>query len=120
MWQVVFFGLYMRFPLLFLSVALPALLAGAFATPADAYAQQRRVIKDSRGRVVRIVTTRNDGSQVVTDASGRVLEIIRTDNSGRTRVMDASGTVLGTVSPRDSVGGSYDRSESVDMEGWSR
>ena len=110
----------MKFPLLFLSVALPALLAGAFATPADAYAQQRRVIKDSRGRVVRIVTTRNDGSQVVTDASGRVLEIIRTDNSGRTRVMDASGTVLGTVSPRDSVGGSYDRSESVDMEGWSR
>lgn len=105
---------------MFLSVALPALLAGAFATPADAYAQQRRVIKDSRGRVVRIVTTRNDGSQVVTDASGRVLEIIRTDNSGRTRVMDASGTVLGTVSPRDSVGGSYDRSESVDMEGWSR
>lgn len=105
---------------MFLSVALPALLAGAFATPADAYAQQRRVIKDSRGRVVRIVTTRNDGSQVVMDASGRVLEIIRTDNSGRTRVMDASGTVLGTVSPRDSVGGSYDRSESVDMEGWSR
>lgn len=102
-------------------MALPALLAGVLATPSGANAQQeRRVVKDNRGRVVRIITTRNDGSQVVTDASGRVLEIIRTDRSGRTRVMDAGGTVLGTVSPRDSVGMSGDRGESVDMEGWSR
>lgn len=103
-----------------LSVVLTAFLVGAPAMPADACAQQeRRVIKDNSGRVVRIVTTRNDGSRVVTDASGRVLEIIRTDRSGRTRVMNASGTVVGTIERRDSVGSSGERGESVDMEGWS-
>lgn len=70
----------------------------------SAQGQRREVIKDNKGRVVKIITTRNDGSKVVSDASGRVESIIRTDNSGRTRVSDASGVVRHDVERRDTVG----------------
>lgn len=94
--------------IIILFVNFGAAICFALAAPAlSAQEQNREVIKDNKGRVVRIITTRNDGSKVVTDASGRVVSIIRTDNSGRTRVSDASGVVRSTLEPRDTVGRRY-------------
>ncbi len=87
----------------FLSIFVTVLLL-ATTSNLSAQEQRREVIKDNKGRVVKIITTRNDGSKVVTDASGRVESIIRTDNSGRTRVSDASGVVRYDVERRDTVG----------------
>jgi len=86
-----------------------------------AMSQERQVIKDNHGRVVRIIKTRNDGSKTVTDASGRVLEIIRTDNSGRTRISDSNGVVQEIVEPRDTARYNESRNDALQQgdDAWS-